>query len=274
MAHLPQLFAFFFFLTAPLSLSAAELCRYEGTTNYAGHVDVTTRAESAGAQKTVDVVLRFEGRTMPFVHIHYLVEEITVWRDRQLQRLAQNYRYLVGSHIVRQQWDVFDREGDALRARRVEGKHREQFGKQRPGFARHWDPESFGAAWLDDFAGAPAERRPDLDLAPVAAGVRTPFALAFYWIRFLPPGPQRVPVFLPGFKTDKTMTVAIAQDASAQGVLAHTELHYVALSEAPPSMAAAQISADQHLEALRFSLHGSAGSGHGELHASGCGVTP
>ena len=111
---------------------------------------------------------------------------------------------------------------------------------------------------------------------PASTPVQSPFALAFYWIRFLHQGVQHQPVFLPGFKADKLADLAIHAGPAGNGRLWRADLHHSWLSAAPPSTATAQISEDGHLDLLSFELHGSAGSAHGILHAAGCvgGLAP
>jgi hypothetical protein len=256
--------------------SAAETCRFDGTTDYAGHVSVTTNAAAIGDTTRVDVAVRFEATTALWLHLHYLVEEISQWRNGALLRLDANTRYVFAGHVVRQQWDDFKPAGDGLQAYRIEGKRLAQFRRQFPHLARHWDLADFGANWLDDYAAAAPDRRPDLDLQhlPGSASVQSPFALAFYWVRFLPlggqSGGQRKQVFLPGFKADKLADVVMNSVAAAPGHLWRAELHHPYLSAAPASYATAQISSDGHLQRLSFTLHGAAGSASGDLDEAGC----
>ncbi len=256
--------------------SAAETCRFEGTTDYAGRVSVTTTAAASGETMRVDVAVRFEATTALWLHLHYLVEEISQWRNGALLRLDANTRYMFAGHIVRQQWDEFRSAPDGLQGYRIEGKRPAQFRRQHPRFAQHWDLASFGANWLNEFASAAPDRRPDLDLPrlPEVAAVQSPFALAFYWVRFLHPGARHEPVFLPGFKADKRADIAMESATAGDGRLWRAVLHHSYLSAAPASTAAAQISADGHLQRLSFALHGSAGSATGSLHQAGCAGRP
>ena len=132
----------------------------------------------------------------------YLLEELSIWRGEQLENVAVNSRYLLGHRIVRQQWDEFRRAADGMRGERVQAKTLADFRRRHPGFVQHWDPASFGQPWLRDFPSAPPERRMDLDLhaSPLPPALRSPLAMAFYWVRWLPRVGQDVPVFLPGFK--------------------------------------------------------------------------
>ena len=96
-----------------------------------------------------------------------------------------NSRYLIGNHIVRQQWDYFQRGADGLQAYRVQAKTLADFRRRHPGFIQHWDPATFGQPWLDDYPAVSPERRIDLDLkgAPLPSALRPPLAMAFYWVR-------------------------------------------------------------------------------------------
>jgi len=91
---------------------------------------------------TVDVIGRFTATPIPFVHINYLMEEISTWKSDQLQSVAVNSRYIVDSHIVRQEWDLFDRGTDGLEAYRLQGKTLDDFRRKYPAFVRHWPGES------------------------------------------------------------------------------------------------------------------------------------
>ena len=252
---------------------AAEICRFVGTTDHAGHVSIVTTARAA-ADKTVrvDVTVQFEATTALWLHLRYLVEEVSEWRNGTLLRLDANTRYLFAGHVVRQQWDEFRRTREGLRAYRIEGKRPAEFRQQYPGFAQHWDLTSFGLDWLNDFSSAAPVRRPDLDLgrSTLSAEVQPPFALAVYWVRFLRPNQQHAQVFLPGFKADKLADLSLTPVSAAPGRVWHSELHHPYLDAAPPSTATAQISADGHLRLLSFDLHGSAGSAAGTLHQAGC----
>src|ERR1700693_2956172 len=90
-----------------LDASAGEICHFAGTTDYAGHVAVTTDVTATDDVTRVDVVATFEAATMLWSHIHYLVEEVSTWRAGELESVAMNSRYLIGEHIVRQEWDDF-----------------------------------------------------------------------------------------------------------------------------------------------------------------------
>ena len=57
--------------------ASAEVCRFAGTTNYAGRVAVTTDVEAADGVTRVDVSMAFDATWMLWFRIHYLVEEIS-----------------------------------------------------------------------------------------------------------------------------------------------------------------------------------------------------
>ena len=251
---------------------AMELCRFSGTTDYNGKVGVVTKVDREGGATTVDVAVTLTATEFMFVPIHYLVEERSTWRAGALTELSANTRYSVGEHIVRQQWDHFLRDATGLRGYRVEGKRGPEFAQKFPAFARYWNPDSFGAAWWQDFAAAPPVRRADLDLtgADAPVNLRTPFATAFYWVRYVPRGGAGTTIFLPGFKTYKTMQLNIAPAQGAGMEAWHAPLHYIALSEQPASSATAYVTRDARLNRLEFELHGSAGSARGLIKAEAC----
>jgi hypothetical protein len=260
-----------FLATSPAQ--ATEVCRYTGTADYNAKIGVVTTVARDADATTVDVDVTLTATEFMFVPISYLVEERSVWRRGVLTDLAANTRYAVGPHIVRQQWDHFERGADGLTAYRVEGKRGAEFAAKFPAFARFWPPASFGQPWLKDFGAALPQRRTDLDLtgADAAGTLRTPFATAFYFVRFLPRVGDGATVFLPGFKTYKTMHLAIAPSGPAAW---HAPLHYIALSEDPPSSATAFVSPEARLQRLDFELHGSAGSARGRIRAEGCKGEP
>lgn len=259
-----------------VNASAAEVCRFSGTTDYDGQVAVTTDVTAADGATQVDVVLRFQATTMLWLHMHYLVQELSTWRGGQLQSAAVNIRYLIGEHIVRQQWDVFQRTALGLQGRRVQGKTLEDFRLKHPDFVQYWDPATFGRSWLHDYQFGLPERRADLDLkrSPLPPHLRTPLAMAFYWIRWMPHGGMDVPVFLPGFKAERLVTLAITGTPSAGGMLWRTPLNYASLSKALPSTATAWTSSDRYLMQLAFALHTSQGSASGLIHQEGCEGAP
>jgi hypothetical protein len=142
----------------PMGASAAEVCHYTGSTDYDGHVAVTTNVSESDGVTRVDVVGMFEATTMFWLHVHYLLQEVSTWRDGELQSIAVNNRYLIGDHVVRQSWDDFHRDSDGLRAYRVQGKTLADFRRQHPKFAQHWDPAAFGRPWVRDYQAALPER--------------------------------------------------------------------------------------------------------------------
>jgi hypothetical protein len=171
---------------------AAEVCHFTGTTDYAGHVTVTTDAAATAGVTRIDVAAAFESTTMFWLGVRYLIEEVSTWRAGHLESVAVNSRYLLGNYIVRQQWDKFERSADGFQAHRVQAKTLADFRLRHPNFVQHWDPATFRQPWLDDYQSASPERRADLDLrgSPLPSGLRSPLAMAFYWIRWLPRGDQ------------------------------------------------------------------------------------
>ena len=165
----------------------------------------------------------------------------------------------------------FELTREGLQAFRIEGKRPAQFRRQFPDFAEHWELTAFGQPWLDDYASAAPVRRPDLDLKGVrSGGTHSPFALAFYWVRFLYTGNQSALVFLPGFKADKIAKLTMTPSPTSRGLTWRATLQHPYLSASPPPTAVAMISADGHLQLLSFELHGSAGSAGGIVHQDGC----
>jgi hypothetical protein len=256
--------------------SADEVCRFTGSTDYAGHLGVTTAVASAGDDTTVDVVAAFDSSSMLLFGVHYRLEELSIWHGDQLENVAVNSRYLLGHRIVRQQWDEFQRTADGMRAERVQAKTLADFRRRHPGFIQHWDPATFGQPWLHDYRSAPPERRIDLDLhaAPLPRALRSPLALAFYWVRWLPRTRQDVPVFLPGFKADRLIQVPIAPASVGVGTEWRAILHYPSLSQSQSSTASALVSPDGHLLRITFELHTAYGSGRGEIVQQGCEGAP
>lgn len=262
-------------LPAPKTF-ADEVCRYGGTTDYAGQVAVVTRVSAADGVTKVDVVATFRATTMLWFHIRYLIEEISTWRAGELERVAVNNRYFVDGHIVRQQWDDFHRGITGLQGYRLQGKSLTEFRRKYPGFALHWDPASFGRPWLDDYQSASPERRADLDLngAPLPPRLSSPLALTFYWVRWLPRDGQAVSVFLPGIKGERLVELPIVPAAVRSGTAWQAPLHYPALNGQRPSTATAWTSADQHLLQLAFDLHSARGSAQGLIRQQGCEGSP
>jgi hypothetical protein len=108
----------------------------------------------------------------------------------------------------------------------------------------------------------------------VSSNLLSPLALAFYWVRWLPPGAQDEAVFLPGFKADKLVDVPMTAAAWKGGTVWQTPLRYSVLSKAPPSIATAWMSADRHLLQLALDLHEPRGAGSGILTQEGCDGPP
>jgi hypothetical protein len=220
----------------------------------------------------VDVAVTFDSSTMFWFGVHYLIEEVSNWRNGQLESVAANTRYFVGDRIIRQQWDDFQRGIDGLQAYRVQAKNLADFQHRHPGFIQHWDPATFGQPWLSDYPSALPERRVDLDLkgAPLPAQLRSPLAMAFYWVRWLGPGSRTIPVFLPGFKSEALVELPIAAIGLPSGTLWQASLHYHTLRDSPSSTVTALISPDGHLLKIEFELHTFWGSGHGIITENGC----
>jgi hypothetical protein len=214
---------------------------------------------------------------MFWLDIEYLIEELSIWRRGELENVAVNSRYLVGKHVIRQQWDEFQRHTDGLWAYRVQAKTLTDFRRKYPTFAKYWDPDSFGQAWLRDYWSASPERRTDLDLtaSPLPSGLRSPLAMAFYWVRWLPHRSVDVPVFLPGFKRDRLVDLSITSSTSLGDTVWRAPVRYPALSEtSSASMATAQTSADRHLLQLTVEVHYPNGSGRGLIKQQACEGTP
>ncbi len=256
--------------TAP----AAEVCRYAGMTSYSGRAAVRTEVSEAHGLTTVAVTARLDAKAWWLWSIQYRAEEISTWRGGELQSVAVNNRYSANGQVKRQQWDVFVRGPDGLLASRVQSKSLSEFRRRHPAFASHWDPSRFGEPWLPDYPAAQPERRPDLDLARAAMPpqTRTPYALAFYWSRWLPAAGGTMPVFMPGWKRDARFDAQVAppQDAPP-GTLGRWRmvLRHPTLSAAPSS-AEAVVSADHQLLRLSFDVHAAAGTGQGWLDQTDC----
>ena len=254
----------------------AEVCRFSGSTDYAGHFAVTTDVTAVGDSTIVDVAAAFDSKAIFLFGVHYLLEEPSIWHDEQLENVAVNNRYLLGHRIVRQQWDEFRRAADGMQGERVQAMTLVDFRRWHPGFVQHWDPASFGQSWLRDYPSAPPERRIDLDLhaSPLPPALRSPLALAFYWVRWLPRTEQDPPVFLPGFKGERLVQVPVALAPAAAGTVWRGVLHCSSLSERQPSTASALVSPDEHLVQIAFELHTAHGSGRGEIDQQGCDGSP
>jgi hypothetical protein len=262
-----------------MNARAGELCHFVGTTDYTGQLDVTTNVSTRALDgaMTVDVIGRFVGTPMPFVHINYLMQEISTWKSDQLQSVAVNSRYIVDGHVVRQEWDLFDRGTDGLEGYRLQGKTLDDIRRRYPTFVRHWDPADFGQPWVQDYRLADAERRPDLDLpaSSVRPELRSPLALAFYWSRRIPNTGQAAMVFLPGFKKDKRvdLTITAAEPPRDGRQLWQTSVRYPALSTTHPSTAKAWISADGHLLQLEGTVQSRIYTAYGTIRQESCSGT-
>jgi hypothetical protein len=252
----------------------AEICRFAGHTDYSGQLEVTTIDQrAADGMVTVDVLGAFQGTPWPFVHIRYLMEELSRWRSGQLQDVAVNTRYLVDGHIVRQLWDDYTADSHGMTAYRLEGSPA-QIQQKHPNFIRYWDPATFGEPWLQDFRSAHPDRRRDLDLplSSMRPDLRVPLALAFYWSRSPPPVAKTVDVFLPGFKKDKTADLTVQPDRPP-GEGWHQwriTVRYPGLSIIQPSTATAQVSTDGHLLQLAGTVITRNLVGHGQIGQQGC----
>ena len=179
--------------------------------------------------------------------------------------------------ILLQCWEVSTMGVPARRGRHAGGACTGQdSGGFPPRFVQHWDPASFGHPWLHDYPSAPPERRIDLDLhaSPLPPAPRSPLALAFYWVRWLPRAAQDVPVFLPGFKAERLVEVPVAPAPAAAGTVWRAVLHPLSLSKWQPSTASALVSPDEHLVRIAFELHTVHGSGRGEIDQQGCDGSP
>ncbi len=243
-------------LAAP---ARAEVCRFEGTTSYAGRVQVRVATGEAAGLLTVDVTARLQASPWRLWDVQFLAQETSTWRAGVLQSVAVNGRYLVNGRPRRQQWDVFAPGREPLRA---QAKTESDFRKRYPAFLWAWDPSRFALPWLAAFPIAEAERRPDLDMAR-PADTRTPFALAFHWVRSLPPGP--LTVFLPGWKRDAFVPETVT---AVPGGL-RMSLQHPAVGPGP-AWAEVMLTPDRHIGRIRFEIHAPAGDGDGTITATGC----
>jgi hypothetical protein len=265
-------------LLAPLAFACnahgAEICRFAGRTDYSGHLTVTAiDRHAADGTITVDVLGAYRAKPWPFVHIRYLMEELSSWRSGQLQSVAVNTRYIMDGHIVHQLWDDYTADGHGLIGYRLEGSLA-QLRNARPSFVGHWDPATFGEPWLPDFWSAHPDRRRDLDLpaSSMRPDLQVPLALAFYWSRWPPAGARTVEVFLPGFKKDKTAELTVQPDGPPGDGWRQWQItvRYPGLSMSQPSTATAQISTDGHLLQLAGSAVMRNLPAHGWIRQQGC----
>lgn len=255
-----------------LPAHAAEVCTYAGATSYKGRVSVQTEVSESAGLTTVRVLARLDASPSWFYDVQFLAEETSAWRSNELQSVAVNGRYSVDGRPRRQQWDVFVRGPAGLVASRVQAKTAADFRRRHGAFAHHWDLSRFGQPWMADYAAAVPERRPDLDLRPDAMppALRTPFALAFYWSRFLPPGAAVVPVFLPGWKRDARVDAPVSPGGDRRWRMA---LRHPALGRSAPSWADAIVTGGQ-LRRILFAVHAPAGDGEGWVDLVGCQGRP
>lgn len=256
-------------LLANRCAQAAEICSYTGATSYSGHASVRTEVTEAQGLLTIDVTARLEAKPFWLYDVQFLAQEISTWRAGELQSVAINGRYSANGQVKRQQWDVFVRGPDGLTASRAQAKTLPDFRRRHPGLLQAWDPARFGQPWLPAFSAAQPERRPDLDLhqAQMPPQIRTPFAMAFYWSRWLPPA-AAIPLFLPGWKRDARLDAPITQ----LGTASHWRmtLRHPTLDNAPVSWADVYISPDHHLQRLAFDIHAPAGDGQGWIDQASC----
>jgi len=94
---------------------------------------------------------------------------------------------------------------------------------------------------------------------------RTPYALAFYWSRWLPDAGGTVPVFMPGWKRDARFQAEVAPAGPGRWRMS---LRHP--GDAAPSSAEAVVSADHRLQRLSFDVHAAAGSGQGWVERTEC----
>ena len=256
----------------PTPSAAAEVCRYGGTVSHAGQVVAKTDVTAVGGVLTVDVTLALTATTWLY-DVEFLRQETSTWRVGRLESLAVNARDSVNGRVRRQQWDVFLRGAGGLEARRVQAKTLDSMRRRHPGFVGHWAMATFGRPWLQDYAGANPERRPDLDLSDAAMpqDLRSPLALAFYWSRWLPAAGAGVPVFLPGFKQHMRAEIDLGAVMPGQGWRSwQAAIRHSGLSATAASTAKVWVSPDNHLLQLAFDLHAPPGSASGVIRSQGC----
>jgi hypothetical protein len=261
-------------MVAAHPVQAAESCDYAGTSSYDGRLSVRTIASGAGKNRTVDVLASVSATSLWLLPWRYWTEERSTWRNDGITSVAVNNRYEFSGRVIRQNWDVFTLGPSGLMAQRVQAKTAQDFARLHPGFVSHWDPATFGMPWLQDYASAPPERRGDLDLpeAQRPANVGSPLALAFYWVRWMPVTARTLPVFLPGFKRDARIDVAISYlGVDANGLHHfHSAVRHPQLSMEQLSTGDAWITSDHRLDRVSFTARGSRGTAHGELRLERC----
>lgn len=171
-----------------------ETCTFEGDSSHSGAVGVRTVFDRQPTQTSVRVQVDFTARYL-FWKIRYLMDEINTFDSSsgRLSRLDLNVRYLVNGSIKRQLWDRFNANwGDGASPRlveawRIQGKKKDEFAKNHPGFASHWDPSQFGDEWSKDYEISNPARRPDMDIQNFSDGLVSPLLLTFFGARFLDP---------------------------------------------------------------------------------------
>jgi len=251
-----------------------ETCDYIGHTDYSGTVLARAEISPAPERTQVRVMLSVSARAMLVFKIHYWTEEISEWKDGELQSVAMNNRYIVNGGIVRQQWDYFERGSTGFAAFRVQAKNAEDFRRRYPAFYRYWNPSTFGQSWLQDYPSAHPERRPDLDLKnqAIPTGLRPPLAMAFYWISRLPPVRQSVPLFLPGEKRQPRIDLSLPPPEPQAGEqrVWHIPVHLDALKTSESSLATAWISPSGQLLQAAFDVRSDSGSAKGWIRRVKC----
>ncbi len=256
---------------------AEETCVFSGKTDYGGRLRIVAGSKDIGGRTDIDVRLELNATPLPLIHTRYVMEEMSSWRQNGIEQVAVNDRYSFDGHIVRQQWDVYNRAADGLHAFRVQGKRAAEFQRQHPDFMQFWNPDQFGKPWLDKYPYSIKARRPDLDLHQDPSLIRTPLALAFYWLRWLPQQGSVVPLFLPGFKEQKLVMLAINPmpgKLSEGSSIWKVPIVYPYLSLTRPSVALAWTSSDHHVQQLLFGLYGVEHSARGIIHEEGCKSAP
>jgi len=256
------------------AVRAAETCEYQGVGDYDARIALTTIAERRGDALQLRVLWRLSARAMVFFRFEYLVEEISEWRGERLERVALNIRHFTNGAIRRQQWDVFERQGDAFEAWRLQGKRQADLAQKHPGFARHWDPAAFGRPWLADYRAGGPEPRSDLSLKPGEAppSLVPPFAAGFYLPRTAPVGAQQVALFIPGNKQQNRADIPVPPPERGPdgGRTWRIALESQKLGIDRGSIAFATVASDKRLEAVRFHLRGYGTSADGEIRLQGC----
>ena len=80
-----------------MAASAAEICHFTGSIDYDGRVAVRTNVTESDGVTRVGATAKFEATIMFLFRIHYLLEEVSTWRDGELQSIAVNSRHRPGS---------------------------------------------------------------------------------------------------------------------------------------------------------------------------------